>query len=214
MRCRWCVGFACEVDAKNGTHNTVIPDGAGHRQLRAAHRVHGAGDPARRPRAAPPAWPTSMRDDRLQEQPARPGGRLARGAIESARLLLNSKSRLLPERPRQPLRLGGPQPAWPHLHRRDRPVRFRDLRRPRPGRHHRHLRFQPRQPRPGGRRMLANEFIRLPYQFIGMTPPRVPRWGAGAQGLHAPVLQAAHRRAWGRCRRCRCSTRACRWTRR
>src|SRR5690348_6628047 len=25
MRCRWCVGFACEVDAKNGTHNTVIP---------------------------------------------------------------------------------------------------------------------------------------------------------------------------------------------
>ena len=25
MRCRWCVGFACEVDAKCGTHNTVIP---------------------------------------------------------------------------------------------------------------------------------------------------------------------------------------------
>jgi choline dehydrogenase-like flavoprotein len=25
MRCRWCVGFACEVDAKCGTHNTVLP---------------------------------------------------------------------------------------------------------------------------------------------------------------------------------------------
>ena len=25
MRCRWCVGFACEVDAKNGTQNTAIP---------------------------------------------------------------------------------------------------------------------------------------------------------------------------------------------
>ena len=25
MRCRWCVGFACEVNAKNGTQNTVIP---------------------------------------------------------------------------------------------------------------------------------------------------------------------------------------------
>ena len=25
MRCRWCVGFACEVNAKYGTHNTVIP---------------------------------------------------------------------------------------------------------------------------------------------------------------------------------------------
>ena len=25
MRIRWCVGFGCETDAKNGTHNTVIP---------------------------------------------------------------------------------------------------------------------------------------------------------------------------------------------
>jgi len=25
MRCRWCVGFACEVNARTGTHNTVIP---------------------------------------------------------------------------------------------------------------------------------------------------------------------------------------------
>ena len=25
MSCRWCVGFACEVNAKCGTQNTVIP---------------------------------------------------------------------------------------------------------------------------------------------------------------------------------------------
>src|SRR5690349_7691642 len=25
MRCRWCVGFACELSARTGTHNTVIP---------------------------------------------------------------------------------------------------------------------------------------------------------------------------------------------
>ena len=25
MRCRWCCGFACEVDAKNGSQDTVIP---------------------------------------------------------------------------------------------------------------------------------------------------------------------------------------------
>src|SRR5215467_1137966 len=25
MRCRWCVGFACEVNARSGSHNTVIP---------------------------------------------------------------------------------------------------------------------------------------------------------------------------------------------
>ncbi len=42
MRCRWCVGFACEVNAKYGTHNTVIPTRPGHRQLRTAHGVHGA----------------------------------------------------------------------------------------------------------------------------------------------------------------------------
>ena len=27
IRCRWCVGYACEVSAKCGTHNTVIPQG-------------------------------------------------------------------------------------------------------------------------------------------------------------------------------------------
>ena len=25
MRCRWCVGFACEINARSGSHNTVIP---------------------------------------------------------------------------------------------------------------------------------------------------------------------------------------------
>jgi choline dehydrogenase-like flavoprotein len=37
MRCRWCVGFACEVDARTGTHNTVIPTAlaTGNCELRA-----------------------------------------------------------------------------------------------------------------------------------------------------------------------------------
>ena len=38
MRCRWCVGFACEVDAKCGTQNTVIPTALATGQLRTAHR--------------------------------------------------------------------------------------------------------------------------------------------------------------------------------
>ena len=37
MRCRWCVGFACELSARTGTHNTVIPTGLADRQLRSAH---------------------------------------------------------------------------------------------------------------------------------------------------------------------------------
>ena len=36
MRCRWCCGFACEVDAKNGSQNTVLPValGTGNCELR------------------------------------------------------------------------------------------------------------------------------------------------------------------------------------
>ena len=38
MRCRWCVGFACEVNARTRHAQHRDSDGAGHRQLRAAHR--------------------------------------------------------------------------------------------------------------------------------------------------------------------------------
>jgi hypothetical protein len=87
-------GIRLRVNAKCGTQNTVIPARAGHRQLRTAHRVHGEGDSHRRPR------PRHRRgyfdaDDRLQEQPA-DIVIVSGGAIESARLLLNSKSRCFP----------------------------------------------------------------------------------------------------------------------
>ena len=66
-----------------------------------------------------------------------------------------------------------------------------------------------------GGAMLANEFIRLPYPVPRRyAPPGVPRWGTGAQGLRAAVLPAHRSRCRGRRRRCRCSMRACRWTRR
>ena len=41
-----------------------------------------------------------------------------------------------------------------------------------------------------GGAMLANEFIRLPYQFTGMRPPRVPRWGKA----HKDYMRDAFRR--------------------
>ena len=62
--------------------------------------------------------------------------------------------------------------------------------------------------------MLANEFIRLPYQFVDRPPPGVPSWGKGAQGLHAPVLPAQHPRVRARRRTCRPGTAACSSTRR
>ena len=50
MRCRWCVGFACELSAKNGTQNTVIPAALATGNCDPADRVHGEGDSSRRAR--------------------------------------------------------------------------------------------------------------------------------------------------------------------
>ena len=94
MRCRWCVGFACEVDAKCGTHNTVIPKAlaTGNCELRTECVVkeiltddHG--------RATGVAYFDAR--GRLQEQTADLVV-VSASATESARLLLNSKSRLFP----------------------------------------------------------------------------------------------------------------------
>jgi choline dehydrogenase-like flavoprotein len=94
MRCRWCVGFACEVNARTGTHNTVIPAAlaTGNCQLRAECVVkeilldqNG--------RATGVAYFDSNK--RLQEQPADLVV-VCGGAVESARLLLNTKHRLFP----------------------------------------------------------------------------------------------------------------------
>jgi len=177
MRIRWCVGFGCETTAKSGTHNTVIPRAlaTGHCELRtnAVARQVRVDD---RGRAAGVEYFDA--DDRLQFQPADVVV-VSCGATESARLLLLSKSRLFPRG------LGnrydwvgrnlqghtytgatgyfpGAEPTWDDLG---------------PGAciavcDHNH-------DNPGlvGGGMLANEFIRLPVQFIGDLPRDTPRWG-------------------------------------
>src|ERR1019366_1900164 len=94
MRCRWCVGFACEVDAKCGTHNTVIPRAlaTGNCTLRTECVVkevltNGKGH----------VTGVSYFDERskLQQQPADFVVASA-SATETPRLLLNSKSQLFP----------------------------------------------------------------------------------------------------------------------
>jgi choline dehydrogenase-like flavoprotein len=42
-----------------------------------------------------------------------------------------------------------------------------------------------------GGAMLANEFIRLPYQFVSATPPGVPQWGQG----HKDFMRQCYRRS-------------------
>ena len=116
MRCRWCVGFACEVDAKCGTHNTVIPRAlaTGNCRLRTECVVKEVlSDPKGR------VTGVTYFDERgkLQEQPADLVV-VSASATETPRLLLNSKSRLFPSGLGNRYRLGGPQSDGPRLLRR------------------------------------------------------------------------------------------------
>ncbi|MGO9228688.1 MAG: GMC family oxidoreductase [Bryobacteraceae bacterium] len=189
MRCRWCVGFACEVNAKNGTQNTVIPTalatglcelrtGAMAREIVLDSRGHAT------------AVTYFDSDDRLQTQPARLVV-VSAGAIETARLLLNSKSRLHPNG------LGN-RYDWVgrnlHGHAYPRAVglfEFGTYDDVGPGASIAICDFNHGSPGLRGGAMLANEFIRLPIQFTGMTPPDTPRWGRA----HKDYMRQFYRRS-------------------
>jgi choline dehydrogenase-like flavoprotein len=175
MRCRWCVGFACEVNARTGTHNTVIPTAlaTGNCDLRTGCMVKqimldGAG------RARSVVYFDAT--DRRQEQTA-DLVILCAGAVESARLLLNSKHRLFPHG------LGNRYDwvgrnlqghAYPGAIGLFDEETYDDLG---PGAQIAICDYNHGNPGLAGGAMLANEFIRLPYQFMGSVPPEVPRWG-------------------------------------
>ena len=94
MRCRWCAGFICEVDAKAGTHNTLIPRAlaTGNCTLRSRSRATRILlDAKNRARGV------EYLDDheRLVTQTADMVV-MAGGAIETPRLLLNSKTAAFP----------------------------------------------------------------------------------------------------------------------
>ena len=175
MRCRWCCGFACEVDAKNGSHNTVIPKAiaTGNCDLRTNCVVKEILTDARG-RATGISYFDA--NDRLQEQPADIVV-VAASATESARLLLNSKSRLFPNgignrydwvgRNLQGHAYTGAMGLM------DRDV-FDDLG---PGASIGICDYNHGNPGLVGGALLCNEFIRLPIHFSGMTPPGMPRWG-------------------------------------
>jgi choline dehydrogenase-like flavoprotein len=189
MRCRWCVGFACEVNAKNGTQNTVIPTAlatglcelrtdAMAREIVLDERGHAA------------AVTYFDADDRLQTQPARLVV-VSAGAIETARLLLNSKSRL------HPSGLGN-RYDWVGRnlqgHAYPRAVGLFDFDTyddVGPGASIAICDFNHGNPGLRGGAMLANEFIRLPIQFTGMTPPDTPRWGSA----HKDYMRQFYRRS-------------------
>jgi choline dehydrogenase-like flavoprotein len=175
MRCRWCCGFACECNAKCGTQNTVIPTAlaSGHCELRTRSIVAGIlVDAKGRARAVE----YFDEDNRRQIQTADLVV-VSGGAIESARLLLNSKSELFPQglgnrfdwvgRNLQGHAYSGAMGLFDH-------DIYDDLG---PGAQIAICDFNHGNKGLVGGAMLANEFQRLPYQFAGMAPPGLPRWG-------------------------------------
>ncbi len=175
MRCRWCVGFACELSARTGTHNTVIPAAlaTGNCELRTGCMTKEIllDNSAR---ATGVAYFDSH--DRLQEQPA-DLVIVCGGAIESARLLLNTKHKLFPTglgnrhdwvgRNLQSHSYSGANGLFDF-------DTFDDLG---PGASIAICDYNHGNPGLAGGAMLANEFIRLPYQFMAQVPPWVSRWG-------------------------------------
>jgi choline dehydrogenase-like flavoprotein len=189
MRCRWCVGFVCEVDAKCGTQNTVIPTAlsTGNCELRTECMAKEILTDARG-RATGVAYFDA--GDRLREQPADIVV-VSCAAIESARLLLNSRSKLFPNGI-------GNRYDWVGRnlqgHTYPRAVGLFDVETyddVGPGAGVAICDFNHGNPGLAGGGMLANEFIRLPYQFVNYVPPRIGRWGKA----HKDFMRKWYRRS-------------------
>jgi choline dehydrogenase-like flavoprotein len=188
LRCRWCVGFACEADAKCGTQNTVIPTalatGLCEVRTECMTREVTVNDQGKATGVA-----YYNREGKLEQQEADLVV-VSCAAVESPRLLLNSRHRLWPNglgnrfdwvgRNLQGHSYSGSFGLF------DEEV-YDDLG---PGASIAVCDFNHGNPGLRGGAMLANEFIRLPYQFVGMLPPDVPRWGAG----HKEFMRRWYRR--------------------
>ncbi len=175
MRCRWCVGFACEVDAKNGSQNTVIPVAlaTGNCELRTECMAREILTDDRG-RARGVAYYDA--DGRLQEQPSDIVV-VSACAIESARLLLNSKSRLFPNGLGNRHDQVGRNLQGHHYTGAIGFFDFDTYDDVGPGASIAVCDYNHGTPGLCGGGMLANEFIRLPIQMVDRMPGGTPRWG-------------------------------------
>lgn len=175
IRMRTCVGFACPVNAKNGTHNTVIPEALKTNNciLRTECTVsrvlvdekgHAAG--------------VEYFDEHNHRHTQTADiVVLAASATETPRLLLNSKSRLFPNG-------AGNNNDWVGRNLQGHAYTgafglfeeevYDDIG---PGACVAICDFNHGNPGLKGGGLLANEFIRLPYLFTGIRPPDAKRWG-------------------------------------
>jgi choline dehydrogenase-like flavoprotein len=189
MRCRWCCGYACEVDAKNGSQNTVIPIAlsTGNCELRTQSVVREILTD-NRGRATGVSY-IDPRGNSLEQYADIVI--VSACAIESARLLLNSKSRLFPNglgnrydqvgRNLQGHHYTGATGYFDYEVYDDIgpgvSVGICDYNHGTPGLH--------------GGGMLANEFTRLPYQMTDRLPEGTPTWGLA----HKQAMRQWHKRS-------------------
>lgn len=195
---RACCGFACPINAKNGTQNTVIPRAlaTGHCELR-VRCVASEIVVDDRGRARGVRYFDAQ--DRPQYQTADVVV-VSCAAIETARLLLNSKSKLFPNG-------AGNRHDWVGRNLQDHAYSgawglfeeetYDDVG---PGATIAINDFNHGNPGLRGGGALCNEFIRLPYLFAGVRPPGAPRWGKAHKdwqrafykrcvGIHGPVQE-------------------------
>ena len=172
---RSCVGFACPINAKAGTHNTVLPIAlaTGNCEVRTGCVVSEViVDEQGRAR--------SVRyfdaDNQGQEQPADLVV-VSASATETARLLLNSKSKLFPNG-------AGNNHDWvgrnlqSHLYVTAYGLLEEEVyEEAGPGACVGISDYSHGNPGVVGGGVLVNEFIALPYLFCGIRPPGEPSWG-------------------------------------
>jgi choline dehydrogenase-like flavoprotein len=198
IRNRTCVGFACPVDGKNGTHNTVIPAAiaSGNCEVRVHCQV------------AEVLSDASGRVTGIHYFDEKGKGQtqsadlviLAASATETARLLLNSATKLHPHglgnnndwvgRNLQGHAYTGAQAVFDH--------EITDF--AGPGATFGICDYNHHNEGIIGGGLLCNEFNALPYLFAGMRPPGAARWGREHKdfqmknikrvaGLHGPIQE-------------------------
>jgi choline dehydrogenase-like flavoprotein len=189
MRCRWCCGFACEVDAKNGTQNTVIPVAlnTGNCELRTdcmAKEI--LVDERGRGRGVAYFDASGYLQEQLADVVV-----VSSAAIESARLLLNSKSRLFPNGLGNRYDQVGRHLQGHHYTGATGFFDFETYDDLGPGASIAVMDYNHGTPGLCGGGMLANEFIRLPIHMMDRLPQGTPRWGLA----HKEAMRHWHKRS-------------------
>ena len=193
MRCRFCVALPARSTPKTARRTRSFPP-RWPRELRTAHRLHGKGSPDRRPRPCP--WRRLLRcRGHLVEQPSDIVV-VSACAIESARLLLNSQSRLFPNGLGNRYDLVGRNLQGHHYTGAVGFFNFDTYDDVGPGASIAVSDYNHGTPGLVGGGMLANEFIRLPIHMVDRLPAD-RQVGGSSTNRPCAILTSATSSSWG-----------------